>query len=173
MCADPRWCVLDNVHLRGHRRDSVLCLALQVFVSPAWWVTRPFCPLFIETQGWSCLGSKAYQQLPWLQSLGPAQHTEFPPASKVWGEVQISAPLKSFSRICGGFSRHFPGLLPNMVQTPGWEIRWEGTWHLSCMAAPLAPLPPKGEGNGQGALPRPVGVDAATQESSTDTTRPG
>lgn len=39
-------------------------LASQVLVSLAWWVTRPLCTLFIETQGSGDLGSRAYQQLP-------------------------------------------------------------------------------------------------------------
>ena len=90
------------------------------------------------------------------------------------GRVQISAPLKFCCRVCAWF---FMALSrtgsPNVVQAPGWGIRWEGTWHLPWMAAPLAPFPPKGEGNGQEPLPRPIGVGAATQESSTDITWPG
>lgn len=50
VCTRSKVCTLDRVPVRGHRHDSLLCLALQVFISPAWWATRPLCPLFIETQ---------------------------------------------------------------------------------------------------------------------------
>lgn len=38
---------------------------------------------------------------------------------------------------------------------------------------PLGTSPTQGVGSGQEPLPRPIGVGAATQESSTDITEPG
>lgn len=148
-------------------------LAPQVLVSPAWWVTRPLCTLFIETQGSGDLGSRAYQQLPWQQPLGPAQPTELSPVSRVCKEGLNTSHIKIFSRVWNVFLQHFTGLVHHMVQAPCLGVWWKGTWLLSSMAASWVPLPPKVEGNGQEPLPRSVGVGAATQESSTDITQPG
>lgn len=151
--------------------DSVLCSQHSRSLSaPLGGRPKPLCPLFIETHvGAAKLPCGCHGNSLWAP---PSTRSAPQPVGFV-GRVQRSATLKSFSRVCGGFSRPFPGLVHNTVWAPGGGICWEGTWHLSCRGAPLAPLPPKGEGNGQEPLPRPVGVGAATQESSSDITQPG
>ena len=105
----------------------------------------------------------------------PARPLRSPQRLRFGGRVGILAPLKSFS-VESGLVLHdtFQGWSTAWFEPQVEEyVRWEGTWPPSCMVAPSAPLPLEEEGNGQEPLPRPIGVGAATQESSTDITSPG
>lgn len=93
-------------------------LAPHILVYPTWWVTRPLCTLFIETQGLGDLGRRAYQQLPWQQPLGLTQHTELSPTSWVWKEGLNTSHIKIFSRVWNGFLQCFTGLVHHRVQAP-------------------------------------------------------
>lgn len=118
------------------------------------WCPRSWSPQFSDQTYLHCIywnsglewpGRRACQQLPWEQPLGLAQHTEGSPAFWCFGGGSDINHIKVFfNKVWDGFSRRSPGLVPSVVQTPGWGVQREGAWPLSCMQPPWHPPTQRG-----------------------------